>query len=111
LILIETNQVWIALILFLIILPAILWKHLKLFQIPSQQTSTSILANQYLFVLGVFFGQCKLNNIHYRKTSLIARFINCLVGQKLVSNGFSHRFLAAVWCLTAVVLASAYVGV
>ena len=83
----------------------------KLFQIPSQQTSTSILANQYLFVLGVFIGQCKLNNIHYRKTSLIARFINCLAGQKLVSNGFSHRFLAAVWCLTAVVLASAYVGV
>jgi hypothetical protein len=42
---------------------------------------------------------------------LIAYFINCLAGQKLVSNGFSHRFLAAVWCLTAVVLASAYVGV
>nr|CAH0109922.1 unnamed protein product [Daphnia galeata] len=47
---------------------------------PFQQTNTPILANQYLFVAGVLIGQCKL------KTN------------------------AAVWCLTAVVLAGAYVG-
>ena len=46
-------------------LPVILWKYLKLLQIPNQQTNTPILANQYLFVLGVLIGQCKL------KTSII----------------------------------------
>lgn len=36
---------------------------------------------------------------------------HCLAGQKLASNGFSHRLLGAFWCLSAVVFASAYVGV
>ena len=34
-----------------------------------------------------------------------------LAGQKLSSIGFSPRLLGAIWCLSAVVFASAYVGI
>ncbi len=34
-----------------------------------------------------------------------------IAGQRLVSTGFLYRFLGAVWCLSAVVFASAYVGI
>ncbi|XP_046632509.1 glutamate receptor ionotropic, kainate glr-3-like isoform X2 [Daphnia pulicaria] len=84
------SEVWIALILFVIVLPAILWTYLKLLQIPNQETSSPALANQFFFVLGVLIGQS---------------------GQRLVSTGFWYRFLGAVWCLSAVVFASAYVGI
>jgi hypothetical protein len=34
-----------------------------------------------------------------------------IAGQKLSSTGISVRLIAAVWCLSAVVFASAYIGV
>nr|CAH0107788.1 unnamed protein product [Daphnia galeata] len=99
-------EVWLSLILFAIFLPIILWKDLtcvwKIYQkaAPVTQNGNSIeklcqekrpaLAKQYFFILGVLIGQS---------------------GQKLSSIGFSPRFIGAFWCLSAVVFASAYVGI
>ncbi|KZS13465.1 Uncharacterized protein APZ42_021438 [Daphnia magna] len=83
------RETWLTLILFAIILPIILWKYSNLFAIRYQERR-STLTKQYLFILGVLIGQS---------------------GQKLPSVGFSPRFLGAVWCLSSVVFASAYVGI
>ncbi|KZS16651.1 putative Ionotropic receptor 76a [Daphnia magna] len=81
-------EVWLSLILFVIILPGILWRHFEFNHRHGEKCPQ--LAKQYFFVLGVLVGQS---------------------GQKLSSVGFSPRFLGAVWCLASVVFASAYVGI
>ncbi|XP_057365911.2 glutamate receptor ionotropic, delta-2-like, partial [Daphnia carinata] len=83
-------EVWLLLSVFVVILPAIVWAHFKCLQFPHGEKTCPGLAKQYVFVLGVLIGQS---------------------GQKFASFGFSPRLLGAVWCLIAVVFASAYVGV
>ncbi|XP_046633088.1 glutamate receptor ionotropic, kainate 3-like isoform X3 [Daphnia pulicaria] len=100
-------EVWLSLLLFALLLPIVLWKDLtfvwKTYQkaavTHSQispvkpnvfQEKSPALAKQYFFILGVLIGQS---------------------GQKLSSIGFSPRLLGAFWCLSAVVFASAYVGI
>ncbi|XP_046458798.1 glutamate receptor ionotropic, kainate 3-like isoform X2 [Daphnia pulex] len=100
-------EVWLSLLLFALLLPIVLWKDLtfvwKTYQkaaVTHSQISpvkpnvfqerSPALAKQYFFILGVLIGQS---------------------GQKLSSIGFSPRLLGAFWCLSAVVFASAYVGI
>ncbi|KAI9555226.1 hypothetical protein GHT06_017741 [Daphnia sinensis] len=83
-------EVWLSLGVFVVILPAIIWAHFKCLRFPHGEKSSPGLVKQYFFVLGVLIGQS---------------------GQKFASFGFAPRLLGAVWCLSAVVFASAYVGV
>ncbi|XP_046654596.1 glutamate receptor ionotropic, delta-2-like [Daphnia pulicaria] len=78
--------------IIVIILPPILWQHFKYFRVIRHRgiMENQILSKQYSFVFGVLIGQS---------------------GQKLSSTGISARLIAAVWCLSAVVFASAYIGV
>ncbi|XP_057376802.1 probable glutamate receptor [Daphnia carinata] len=98
-------EVWLTLILFVIVLPGILWRHFEFNHRPH-------LAKQYFFVLGVLVGQCILRFTLYSNG---LNFKYCLflyvAGQKLSLVGFSPRLLGAVWCLATVVFASAYVGI
>lgn len=89
-------------------LPAILWTYLKLLQIPTQETSSPTLANQLFFVLGVLIGQC---NLDFNVEPSLFSCLFVIAGQRVASTGFWYRFLGAVWCLSAVVFASAYVGI
>lgn len=104
----NVQQVWLALALFVIILPGILWQHFECLWIHSHQEKCPLLANQYFFVLGVLVGQC--NSL----CLLIGHWHDILAisaGQKLCSVGYSPRLLGAIWCLTSVVFASAYIGI
>ncbi|KAK4022871.1 hypothetical protein OUZ56_008315 [Daphnia magna] len=101
-------EVWLSLLLCVTTLPIVLWKDLQLVLKTYQKAASTSnenskseeenhfqekcpsLAKQYFFVLGVLIGQS---------------------GQKLPSSGFSPRLLGAFWCLSAVVFASAYVGI
>ncbi|XP_045027053.1 probable glutamate receptor isoform X3 [Daphnia magna] len=83
-------QVWLSLGVLVVILPVILWAHFMCLRFPHEEKTCPGLAKQYFFVLGVLIGQS---------------------GQKFVSFGYSPRLLGAVWCVSAVVFASAYVGV
>lgn len=82
-------QVWVTLMVFASVLPAFLWYFLKSLWIHHQGKYPS-LGENYAFVLRVLIGQS---------------------GQGLPPVGFSPRFLGIVWCASAVVFASAYVGV
>ncbi|XP_059352076.1 glutamate receptor ionotropic, kainate 3-like [Daphnia carinata] len=99
-------EVWLSLLLCTTTLPIVLWKDLQIMWKTYQKATTTYnenskeenhfqekcptLAQQYFFVLGVLIGQS---------------------GQKLPSLGCSPRLLGAFWCLSAVVFASAYVGI
>ncbi|EFX87552.1 hypothetical protein DAPPUDRAFT_312020 [Daphnia pulex] len=82
-------ETWLTLMLFAtLILPVILWQHSKFYWIHYREKCPT-LGDQYLFILGVLIGQS---------------------GRKL-SSRCSLQLLAAIWCLSAVVFASAYVGI
>lgn len=116
--------------LFATILPTILWQDLKFLWINYRKIHESriinalgsplqdrrpILAKQYFFVLGVLIGQCNFlfrYNFPFPCVNCFLMSLNaCLAGQRVSSMGFSPRILAAFWCLSAVVFASAYVGI
>ncbi|XP_046640672.1 probable glutamate receptor isoform X1 [Daphnia pulicaria] len=82
-------ETWIALIALVTILPVILWIYFKCLCTRYNAKCPVLMKNQF-FILGVLIGQS---------------------GQKLPSIGFSPRLLGIVWCLSAVVFASAYVGI
>jgi ionotropic glutamate receptor len=128
------KQVWLSLLLFALLLPIVLWKDLtfvwKTYQkaavTHSQispvkpnvfQEKSPALAKQYFFILGVLIGQCIASFVSLRLPFLVRdvksslSLYDDLAGQKLSSIGFSPRLLGAFWCLSAVVFASAYVGI
>lgn len=53
------KQTWLTLMLFATILPVILWQHSKFYWIHYREKCPT-LGDQYLFILGVLIGQCKL---------------------------------------------------
>ena len=89
------------------VLPVILWRYFKCLCARSN-AKCPVLMKQYFFILGVLIGQC---NVILFFTLLWKLKSWCLAGQKLPSIGFSPRLLGIVWCLSAVVFASAYVGI
>lgn len=95
--------------LFATILPVILWQQSKFYWIHYREKCLT-LGNQYLFILGVLIGQCinSRNNYFFWLSKLT---LCCFeAGQKLPLR-LSLQLLGAIWCLSAVVFASAYVGI